>query len=478
MKNLPSLADRAAGYIKQHGLIFPKDRILAAVSGGPDSVALLDILNGLKDDLRIERITVVHFDHRLRGEESDADREFAGNLALQAGLDFRCGTADVRSFAKENKISIEMAGRTCRHEFFRETAEKLGARRIALGHTATDQAEEVLLRLLRGAGPAGLKGMLPAARDGIIRPLLFASREDVIEYLDSRGISFRHDSSNFEPVFRRNALRLRVFPVLREAFHPEVAKTISRFAELARDEESWWDVQVREAWERCGEFAAGRASLDIGKTRDLHTAILRRLLRHTVEKVRGNLSGIQAVHLEPLVEMISREMPGKSVLLPGHIEAVQCGGRLIVTKSEAVPALSHAQEGLEALEINGPGVFEFGEFTIEVEFGKSPAPMDFGAGGPLEVFMDSEEVKLPLEVRSWRPGDRFRPLGMKGSKKLQDFFTDLKIPRQERHGIPILCDRKRIIWVAGLRLDDRVRTGPGTKTMIRARLSRKEPGRS
>jgi len=446
--------------------------VLAAVSGGPDSVALLDILTGLKDDFQMGRITVIHFDHRLRGDESDADREFVRDLALRSGLDFRCGTADVRSFAVEHKVSIEMAGRSRRHAFFRHIAKETGARRIALGHTASDQAEEVLLRLLRGAGPAGLKGMLPAARDGIIRPLLFAPREDIIDHLKTRGLAFRQDSSNLEPNCRRNALRLLVFPILRDAFNPEVVSTISRFAELARDEESWWEIQVREVWERCGEFTGGRVEIDIEKTRLLHPALLRRLLRHGLEKLQGSLFGIQAVHIEFLFEMILNVKPGKTARLPGDIEAVSRGDRLIIRKYKAgIIDPLQAQSGLETVEINGPGTFEFGRYVIEVQFVEGRS--DTKHACKLEVLLDADSLNLPLRIRSWRPGDRFRPQGMGGSKKLQDFFTDLKVPREDRHSIPILCDREKILWVAGLRLDERVVPNPATKTMLSAKLSAK-----
>ncbi|MFZ2444986.1 MAG: tRNA lysidine(34) synthetase TilS [Syntrophobacteraceae bacterium] len=469
MTNPPSLTDRAAGYIREHGLAAGGDHILAAVSGGPDSVALLDILIHLKDDIGIDRITVVHFDHGLRGEESEADAEFVRKLAQGAGLDFHSGSGDVRAFARSGKISIEMAARACRHAFFRKTAEMLGARKIALGHTANDQAEEVLLRLLRGAGPGGLKAMLPATAGGIIRPLLFAAREEIIEHLRARGLAWRFDSSNSEPFCRRNALRLRVFPVLKETFHPEVARTIARFADLARDEDSWWDIQVNEAWGRCAELSGSGAALDLDAVRKLHPALLRRLLRFALEKVRGDLSGIQAVHLGPLFAMVFREMPGKSVRLPGQIEAVRRAGKLLLRIRDA--GASSRGEG-RMLEVAGPGSYEFGAFVLEINAAAADERADRAPCGPHEVFMDADRVKWPLHIRSWKPGDRFRPLGMKGSKKLQDFFTDSKVPREERWQIPILCDREKILWVAGLRMDDRAGAGPGTRLLVRARLMR------
>ncbi len=413
-----SLADRSAEYIRKHRLTGRGDHVLAAVSGGPDSIALADILTRLQDQLELRPITIAHFDHRLRGSESDADREFVEEFARSRGLPFTCGTADVRSFGQERGMSMEMAARECRHSFLKDAARKSGANRIALGHNLDDRAEEVLMRLLRGSGPAGLTGMLPAGGEGIIRPLLFASRAEIAEYLAERGLAYRVDSSNLEPVCQRNALRLRVFPILEEVFHPEVSRTIARYAELAADEEDWWDDQVRAALDRCLRAAESGAALDLAGLRELHPALVRRVLRRVVEKVRGGAGGIHLVHIEPLFAMALRDMPGKRVHLPGEIEALQRG-----------------------------------------------------APDPRRALMDADKVRWPLCVRFWKPGDRFRPLGMRGSKKLQDFFTDSGVPREQRGKIPILCDRDKICWVAGLRLDDRVKTGPRTLRVVSVRLS-------
>jgi len=468
MKHPGPLPDRAAEYARKHSLFAEGDHVLAAVSGGPDSVALLDILIRLKAYFGLRLVTVAHFDHRLRAEESDEDREFVRELALQADLPFHCGTADVRAFSRSEKVSVEMAARTCRHAFFRETAARLGARKIALGHTASDQAEEVLLRIIRGTGPAGAKSMLPGTSGGIIRPLLFATREDILRHLDENHLDYRNDSSNAQPFCQRNLLRLEVLPILRRAFHPEVVRTISRYAELAREEDSWWDLQVLEAWKStCVEQALSCVALDLEKLRALHPALLRRLLRHAFEQVLGSLSGIQLVHLEPLLAMIPREKPGKSIRFPGRIEAKQTQGKLVIKKLADAEALFLP----EPVEINGPGAVSFGLFVLRLDISEASHPP--GEAPADCVYMDADRISWPLRLRSWQPGDRFRQAGMKGSKKLQDFFTDSRVPKDERHVVPILCDREKICWVCGLRLDDRVKTGPETKRILIAKLDRK-----
>jgi tRNA(Ile)-lysidine synthase len=459
-KALRKLPERTVEYIWKHKLIAAGDHVLAAVSGGPDSVALLYLLIRLKTHLGIRRITVAHFDHKLRGKESEADREFVRRLAGNAGLDFHCDSADVRALAKEHKISVEMAARDCRHSFLMKMKDSLAADKIAVGHIANDQAEEVLLRIIRGTGPAGLKGMLPATSEGIIRPLLFATRDEILAYMDSQNLDYREDSSNFEASCQRNFLRLQVFPLLRNEFHDEVVGTISRYADLAREEESWWDSQVTAEWERCGaeDFGNG-VRLNLNALRELNPALLRRVLRYGLGKVRGNLSGIHLVHLEPLFAFVSQDKPGKSVRFPGRVEAVQRAGKLLIRKMIISPPPA-------SLEIPGPGTFHFGSFLFQIDTSDEFIHKGHVQPEPGRIIMDAKKIKWPLHIRSWKPGDRFRPLGMKGSKKLQDYFTDSKIPKEERSKVPILSDSEKICWVVGFRMDDRVKTRPKTKQVV------------
>jgi tRNA(Ile)-lysidine synthase len=467
---LKSFPARVAEYIRRNRLISAGDHVLAGVSGGPDSVALLTLLTNLKDSLGIERIAVIHFDHRLRRDESDVDREFVRDLAVSSGLDFRCGTADVRAFARSRKVSVEMAARECRRFFFTKAAAESGATKIALGHTADDQAEEVILRILRGTGPAGIQAMSPSTPEGIIRPLLFATRDAVLEYLRECGVEFRNDSTNFVPWCQRNFLRVKVFPLLREAFHPQIAQTITRCADLARVEESWWESQIQNYWgDICLEMSEGRCALDCGQIKQLHPALVRRMLRLAIGRVKGNLSGVGLVHLEPLVELVCSGRPGKSVLIPGGIEAVRHGAELVIGLKQCAASGEPTDESLLVYE---PGDYVFGKFRFQIRF--CDAVQTNCAPDPDDdcVRMDSDKLRWPLELRYWRAGDRFRPFGMSGSKKLQDFFTDCMVPKEERQKIPLLCDSEKICWVAGMRMDDRVKVEAHTRQIVAVRISR------
>jgi tRNA(Ile)-lysidine synthase len=458
------LKQLAFQFKEKNRLMRQADHILAAVSGGPDSVCLLSLLIDLKDALGLSRITVAHFDHRLRGAESDQDLEFVGSLAHREGLDFVFSRADVGAFARKEKLSIEMAARELRRAFFFKTAAELKADKIALGHTADDQAEEVLLRILRGTGPGGIQAMSPATDERIIRPLLFATRAAILKYLGENGREFRSDSSNFVSSCQRNFLRLKVFPLLKEAFNPRIALTITRCADLAREEESWWKPQIEKLW---GELRLEQSSkgcaLDVERLAGLHPALLRRVLRYGISSVKGNLSGVSLVHLQALMGLVLSGKQGKSVEIPGKIEATILGAKLLISLGSPCPELPRGP-----LLIEAAGSFVFAGKRFELCFADAKGSLP--DGGAFAALMDAQKLRWPLQLRFRRPGDRFHPLGMEGAKKLKDFFIDCKIPRQERESVPLLCDEDKIGWVAGMRLDQRVKVDSNTSQILLVKL--------
>ncbi|NTW36847.1 MAG: tRNA lysidine(34) synthetase TilS, partial [Syntrophobacteraceae bacterium] len=223
---------RALDFIRRHQMVRPGGGLLVGVSGGPDSVALLHILKTLQSDLEIDRLTVAHFEHGLRGVESLEDRIFVEKLAADLGMECRCEAEDVRAVARQMRLSLEMAARLCRHRFFQDLATSMGGTPIALAHSANDQAEEVLMRLCRGTGPSGLGGMRPREGSGIVRPLLFASRTEIMHYLHELGVTYRLDSSNQVPACQRNRIRLEVMPLLEDILHPGIVGCIERHTRL------------------------------------------------------------------------------------------------------------------------------------------------------------------------------------------------------------------------------------------------------
>ncbi len=478
MEDFHPFQQHVLDFIRSRKLVVPGEPIFAAVSGGPDSVALLHVLRCLSPVLGISRLTVLHFNHRLRGTASDEDEAFVRSLAQRSNLDFIRGESDVEACSKDHGLSLEMAARACRHRFFRQAAADAGGAKIAVGHTGDDQVEEILLRLMRGTGPSGLQGMRARTREGIIRPLLSTTRRDVLAYLQHHVLHFREDLSNQEPFCQRNILRLKVLPLLEKTFHAGIAHTLMRHARLVRDEESFWDEYIESLWPAvCREETPFRVVLRIGADPP-HIALLRRLIRTAVERLNGNLSGIYAVHIESVVRLIESGRPGRSLHLPGKVEAAIEPEGLVFARRQ--PG-SDREDSVPAsfLTVEQPGLYPLLDGLLELTLRHMPewnGEQFYRTGSPLEAHLDADNVRWPLTVRSWQSGDRFRPLGMGGSRKLQDYFTDARVPKNERRRVFLLCDKEKICWIIGHRLDDRVKIDRRTRNLLHVRLRKDSTG--
>jgi tRNA(Ile)-lysidine synthase len=467
MKLVHPFQRRVLDYVHQEQLIAADDSILVAVSGGPDSVALLHVLLAIKELCGIGRMAILHFDHQLRDEASAADRAFVKALAETFELPFYVSSADVHSYRQRHRISLEMAARVCRHRFFRDAMARLGATAIALGHNANDQAEELLLRLFRGTGPAGMAGMLPKTPTQLIRPLLFAARTEILAYLRDQRLTFREDSSNLDPAHQRNAVRQKILPLLEKHFHRRVIEALCRHARLVEEEETFWTELLAKQWQAvCATETASRIILRRQPLLDLHPALRRRLLRLAAERLQGNLLGIYTVHIAALFKLLAHRAPGKLIQLPHGLQAVIEGEFLILSKSiqeslpPAGPDLSQT--------MNAPGRYQFWSFELHLHLKEVPPSADPGPFPKTSdtIWVDAGRLQWPLYVKPWQEGDRFRPIGLGGSKKLQDFYVDLKIPRKDRGRVMLLCDQEKICWVMGYRLDDRVKVTPQTEQLL------------
>jgi tRNA(Ile)-lysidine synthase len=436
-----SLAARALRTIRKHAL-FPRGaRVLVALSGGPDSVALLHILQTLERRGELTVAGVAHFNHRLRGADADADEQFCRALAERERLPIAIGSGDVAARARRTGRSMEDAARSARYEFLRGAARDLGAEAIAVGHSLDDQAETFLLRLLRGAGARGLAGIRPRA-DTVVRPLLDISRVELRAYARDQGLTSRDDASNRDTAIPRNRVRLELMPVL-EQFAPAIASTLARAAGLARADE---DYLEQAAIDLAGSIVLRNVhgvDVDAEALRALPPALASRVARLALEGiVAGRFIGFQ--HIDRLVELAGGA-DGAAVTLPG-VAATRRGVRIVIGKAAAVPfsnsfrfplsipgEVAHAGWAVSAGRIEYPDAF--------------PAPSSRGG----IVGVAAEPLALPLAVRSRRRGDRFKPLGMGGrGRKLQDFLVDRKVGRAERDALPLVVDRDdRIVWVVG-----------------------------
>lgn len=471
--------DRFLEYIHRHKLIRRGDQVLAGVSGGADSVALLHALYSLRDELGISALSILHFNHCLRGRASDLDEAFVRSLSEQLQLAFTSRRVDVSATAVQEGVSIEMAARACRHRFFRDHLTRLEQGKLALAHTANDQAEEVLLRIFRGTGPSGSAGMAPHTPEGIIRPLLFAQRREILDYLDSQEIDFRQDASNLEPFCQRNALRLKVFPLIEEIFHGRIIEVLNRHADLVREEEIFWDSTMRDSWKDvCLEESSSRMVLKAPALAGLPVALRRRTIRYALGRLQGDLSGFYATHVEAIDRLARRSTSGRAIHLPRGFRAAREGESLILSTAEVErKENSSASPCSEDMVIECPGLYPCKGFNLQLWIEQHNAGVTRPVYVPAQerVLMDAGKIAWPLTVRTWEPGDRFHPLGSPGTKKLQDFFTDTKVPRRLRSQVPLLCDREKICWVMGFRLDERVKVSRDTRQLL---IVEKQPSES
>ncbi len=451
----PPLLHRMVHTIRSNRLVEPGQHILVAVSGGPDSVALLGLFARLRASWGLT-LSAGHINYQLRGAESDADQECVAALCRALSVPVSVRTANVRS--RPRGTSLQAAARECRYQALREMAAERGADRIAVGHTADDQAETVLLWILRGAGLRGLAGM-PLSRDGdIIRPLFDSTRREVLAYAAQAGLSYRLDSSNDKPLYLRNRIRRTVLPVL-SGVVPSTVRALCRLADLCREDDRYLDRQaaavsvgaVRQAEE--GVWSVDRAVLQQAPPA-LQRRVVRDLLRQCdahgrpssfrsvqdiMHAVMGN-TGFQRVMLKAADVLVERQT----------VRVVSAARRSAEPRSRDPLTLTVTDDSSGVLWTD-TGTRIRVEQLARVHVGHvTPEPG--------RIVVDADRVSGPFVVRPWRPGDRFHPWGMKGrSKKLQDYFVDLKIAPSLRNRIPLLVAQEGIMWIVGYRQDERWR---------------------
>ena len=432
-------------------------RLVVAVSGGPDSLAMLHALHCLRDELDLA-LHVAHLDHWLRGEDSAADAEFVARTCASLGVDCTVEDADVPAFQREHRMSLEEAAREARYRFLAQVSERVGADAVALGHTSDDQVETVLMNIIRGSGLRGLRGMLPTSKRQIVasnltllRPLLNLSKHDTITYCKALDLAPRTDESNLSTEMTRNRVRLELLPILRE-LNPAFGDAVLRLSRNADDALAVVDKFVGETWSNIIAEEGESIRIDREKFRELDAALRTHLIIRVLSHVKGDAQGIGRVHFEDATRTVL-DSPGTQLHLPG-------GLRLAVEQRAAhiyVEEDSFATNLFEASPLTVPGVTTAGEWRITTERIKTPS-----GNRHLEESEQSREELVErfgrrvdlasLAVRSRAPGDKFQPLGMAGTKKLKDFMIDEKVPNSQRDSVPLVVTSRGIAWVVGWRI--------------------------
>jgi tRNA(Ile)-lysidine synthase len=472
---MPFLTERVCRTIDRYRLLPPGARVIVAASGGADSTALVCLLNEVSARLEIELVGLAHFNHMLRGEAADQDERFCRTLADRFSLAFDADRGDVRAAARRWGTSIEDAGRRLRYEFLAEARLGSGASHVAVGHTRDDQAETVLMNLLRGAGTLGLGGM-PVRRGAFVRPLIECGHQELVEYLVAAGVPFREDESNLDRRHLRNRVRHDVLPVL-ERIAPSAGEALARAAESARADAEYLDELAADQLTRMAADSAGPGvTLDASALSGLPVALARRVAGLALKRAAGGRF-VGFDQAERLLALARGSIKGP-VALPGVCASIAGPGRLIL-----LPARGHGRAG----DSNAPGPRTFfreslsipGEVLIE---GGLSLSSDLRLGGlesvglaappsAVQTAVVDADLVSGLAIRFRKPGDRFRPLGLDGHKKLQDFFVDRRVPRGERDRTPLVVDRDdRIVWVAGYVISEDFRVSERTRTVVILKL--------
>ena len=459
----PELPRRVLEYARRERLFAPGEKVLVAVSGGPDSVALLHLLYRLTPELQL-KLGVGHFDHGLR-PDSPEDARFVAHLAQELGLPLHPGQGNVRALARQEKLSLQMAARRVRLSFLKETCRRHAYAKLALGHTADDQVELFFLRLLRGAGPEGLKGMWPATGEGLVRPLLFAGKTVLLAWLEQEGLPCRQDPGNLSRVFLRNKIRLDLLPELARGYNPRVAEAVWRAQALLQGEERLLIRETARAWDAVvREPAPDFFALNLAALFAQEAPLQKRVLRAAVGRLLPDhaLTGAQVAGL---LELARGGRSGGMMRLEECV-AARAGPELHLFRGlpEPSPGAAAALPGEGRLEALG-WLWEITQKGCTPEI---PGP-------PETAWLDRERVNFPLEVHHFRPGDRFWPRGGPGPRKLQDFLVDRKVPRWLRPHLPLVAGGRGVIWVAGLEVAEPARARAGAPNLLKITITPTQP---
>lgn len=460
-------------YIKDNKLINSGDRILVALSGGPDSICLLNILFELKKELNIE-IGAAHINHLLRGEDAFKDEEYVIKICEEIGIPCFVTRVDINNYSKEHKLSSEMAGRQVRYDFFEEIIKKEGFNKIATAHNANDQAETILFRLMRGTGLEGLTGIKVSRDNKIIRPILCLSRHEVEAYVEKKCLKPRIDTTNFQKIYNRNKIRLDILPYMKENFNEDIIQTLNRMSVLLKKDNEFLERLALNSYKKyCIEdLDYFIIKEEIFKEEE---PIISRVLKHALVKYSKSNYDFEMKHINEVFSL-NQKGSGKVIDLPNGIYAENIYGDIYIkNKKNKCNTNKKEQKTLISKDEINKQIVNFGQYIIEFSvidyYQRNVVNLD--QDNCIQCF-DFDKINDNILIRKRIDGDKIIPLGMEGTKKLKDIFIDMKIPKEEREHIPILCFDEKIAWIIGIKMSEEYKVTKESKKILRVVVKRKE----
>lgn len=449
--------------IDRYHLLDKGDRLIVGVSGGLDSMVLLHLLHTFREEFDLTLI-VAHVNHGLRPDEAEREADLVRKESERFGLTFEYGQFHVKEYQKVEGVSLQDAARRIRLHFFDALSKKHGANKLALAHHADDQVETILLRLLRGSGLKGLKGMVPMREGRVIRPLLEVWRRDVEFFAGEKNIPYLLDSSNLREDYLRNRIRLNLIPLIEKEYQPNFRGVLFKTSLILREEDAFLDRVAQENFKELIRREAGGLSFRYSEYRSLDAGIQWRILRKTLESLENRTT---EVDLSLLYEKLRSSSPSLLLELDQGI-CMEKRYDLVSFRKGRLKMIPPFE-----VELRFPGrtmIPEIGREVIVQETERKGGPEDLFVNFHTAV-MDYERLQSPLRMRNFRPGDRFQPLGVKGTQKLKEFFIDHKVPRFERERVPLLVAGERVVWVVGHRIDERVKVTEKTRRILKVEVA-------
>ncbi|MCX5853899.1 MAG: tRNA lysidine(34) synthetase TilS [Deltaproteobacteria bacterium] len=461
--------------IQKYGMLDMGDRVIVAVSGGKDSMALLKFLDMISGEFSLTLIAA-HLNHGIRGDDADREETFVRQFSHTIGIEFESRKIHVPSLKRGTGKSIEDIGREERYRFLRYVAQTYGAQKIALGHHLHDQAETVIMNFLRGSGTDGLKGMLPVRDSMFIRPLLFVRKEEIGAFMEEHQIPYMMDSSNDSNIYLRNRIRHSLIPALKTEFNPRLEENLSIMAEIFRLENDYMKTVTGSLIENgCLHLSGEQIKIKRSDLRNQHPAIQNRMIKNLLEKFSTSGKGIGYVHITAVIGLADSDMPGGRLNLPSGIHVWceydwLCFGRQDKKSTGSHPACQNEKTKNLSYNVSIPDAVNIQELGVTMTFDLIQQPQEVASGHSNIVYMDYEKIIPPLVVRTIRPGDRIQPLGMEGTMKLKSYFIDRKVPKRQRGETILLVDGKSVVWIAGMRLSERVKITNKSRKFLKVEI--------